>query len=74
MTGAWLWRCHPGLRGASRALKYTQDAPARNIAFLQVHTMGDVDETARLWKVNRTIHELVKDRVSGDSDTFSILT
>jgi len=26
--------------------------------------MGDVDESARLWKVNRTIHELVKDRVS----------
>ncbi|KAF8072025.1 RNA polymerase [Lyophyllum atratum] len=24
--------------------------------------MGDVDESARLWKVNRTIHELVKDR------------
>jgi hypothetical protein len=26
--------------------------------------MGEVDEIARLWKVNRTIHELVKDRVS----------
>ena len=26
--------------------------------------MADQDETARLWKVNRTIHELVKDRVS----------
>lgn len=26
--------------------------------------MGDVDETAKLWKVNRTVHELVKDRVS----------
>jgi hypothetical protein len=27
--------------------------------------MGDRegDETAKLWKVNRTIHELVKDRV-----------
>ncbi|EKM78671.1 hypothetical protein AGABI1DRAFT_114282, partial [Agaricus bisporus var. burnettii JB137-S8] len=24
--------------------------------------MGDVDETAKLWKVNRTIHELVRDR------------
>ncbi|KAF5366981.1 hypothetical protein D9758_003967 [Tetrapyrgos nigripes] len=24
--------------------------------------MSDVDESARLWKVNRTIHELVKDR------------
>jgi DNA-directed RNA polymerase I, II, and III subunit RPABC1 len=22
------------------------------------------DDTAKLWKVNRTIHELVKDRVS----------
>lgn len=28
--------------------------------------MGDVDETAKLWKVNRTVHELVKDRVSSD--------
>lgn len=26
-------------------------------------TMGDVDETARLWRVNRTVHELVRDRV-----------
>lgn len=26
--------------------------------------MADQDETAKLWKVNRTIHELVKDRVS----------
>lgn len=24
---------------------------------------ADQDESARLWKVNRTIHELVKDRV-----------
>ncbi|TFK40240.1 RNA polymerase [Crucibulum laeve] len=24
--------------------------------------MGDVDETAKLWKVNKTIHELVRDR------------
>ncbi|KAL0579575.1 DNA-directed RNA polymerases II 24 kDa polypeptide (RNA polymerase II subunit 5) [Marasmius crinis-equi] len=24
--------------------------------------MGDVDESAKLWKVNRTIHELVRDR------------
>ncbi|PPR02620.1 hypothetical protein CVT24_002191 [Panaeolus cyanescens] len=24
--------------------------------------MGDADETAKLWKVNRTIHELVRDR------------
>jgi RNA polymerase Rpb5, N-terminal domain len=26
--------------------------------------MSDVDEAARMWKVNRTIHELVRDRVS----------
>lgn len=26
--------------------------------------MADQDECAKLWKVNRTIHELVKDRVS----------
>ena len=25
---------------------------------------GEQEESARLWKVNRTIHELVKDRVS----------
>jgi len=25
--------------------------------------MSDADETAKLWKVNRTIHELVRDRV-----------
>lgn len=25
---------------------------------------GDQEESAKLWKVNRTIHELVKDRVS----------
>ncbi|KAF8656865.1 hypothetical protein AX16_002412 [Volvariella volvacea WC 439] len=24
--------------------------------------MGDIDETAKLWKVNRTIHEMVRDR------------
>ncbi|KAG6850708.1 hypothetical protein H0H93_009866 [Arthromyces matolae] len=24
--------------------------------------MSDADESAKLWKVNRTIHELVKDR------------
>lgn len=28
------------------------------------YKMSEQDETARLWKVNRTIHELVKDRVS----------
>lgn len=32
--------------------------------FLFQTTMSDVDESAKLWKVNRTIHELVKDRVS----------
>ncbi|RDB25809.1 DNA-directed RNA polymerases I, II, and III subunit RPABC1 [Hypsizygus marmoreus] len=30
--------------------------------------MGDVDEAAKLWKVNRTIHELVKDRGFAVSD------
>ena len=39
-----------------------------------LHPMGDVDESARLWKVNRTIHELVKDRVSHDhSDTMGCI-
>lgn len=28
------------------------------------HVMADGDESAKLWRVNRTIHELVKDRVS----------
>jgi hypothetical protein len=32
--------------------------------FYALHFMSDVDETAKLWKVNRTIHELVRDRVS----------
>ena len=27
--------------------------------------IGGPDEAARLWRVNRTIHELVKDRVRG---------
>jgi hypothetical protein len=27
-------------------------------------TMSEQDESSKLWKVNRTIHELVKDRVS----------
>ncbi|KAG6832816.1 hypothetical protein H0H92_009435 [Tricholoma furcatifolium] len=30
--------------------------------------MGDIDESAKLWKVNRTIHELVKDRGYAVSD------
>ncbi|KAH8831310.1 DNA-directed RNA polymerase RPB5 subunit [Flagelloscypha sp. PMI_526] len=30
--------------------------------------MGDSDESARLWKVNRTIHELVRDRGFAVSD------
>lgn len=34
------------------------------LSFLFSFLMGDGDETAKLWKVNRTIHELVKDRVS----------
>lgn len=39
--------------------------------------MGDSDETARLWKVNRTIHELVKDRgfqVSDDEIHMDLAT
>ena len=35
-------------------------------------TMSEVDETAKLWKVNRTVHELVKDRVSNDWGTSKI--
>jgi hypothetical protein len=30
---------------------------------LPLFTMSDGDDSAALWKVNRTIHELVKDRV-----------
>jgi hypothetical protein len=33
-----------------------------NRAFLLL-SMSDGDDSAALWKVNRTIHELVKDRV-----------
>ncbi|KAI0346573.1 DNA-directed RNA polymerase RPB5 subunit [Trametopsis cervina] len=39
--------------------------------------MADQDETARLWKVNRTIHELVKDRgfqVSDDEINLDLTT
>ncbi|KAI0091349.1 DNA-directed RNA polymerase RPB5 subunit [Irpex rosettiformis] len=39
--------------------------------------MADQDETARLWKVNRTIHELVKDRgfqVSDDEINMDLAT
>ena len=36
-------------------------------------TMGDVDETAKLWKVNRTIHELVRDRVRPSLSLISTL-
>jgi len=38
----------------------------RSCKYFRTSFMGDVDETAKLWKVNRTIHELVKDRVSCD--------
>jgi len=34
----------------------------------RLNTMADGDETAKLWKVNRTIHELVKDRVRNALD------
>ncbi|KAM5538496.1 hypothetical protein V8D89_007829 [Ganoderma adspersum] len=40
-------------------------------------TVGDQEETARLWKVNRTIHELVKDRgfqVSDDEINMDLST
>lgn len=39
--------------------------------------MAEGDESAKLWKVNRTIHELVKDRVSTGYDSrrdLSVLT
>lgn len=46
----------------------------RSSAFFKVHSLvstttmadsvGGPDEAARLWRVNRTVHELVKDRVS----------
>nr|VWO95888.1 Transcriptional repressor TUP1 [Ganoderma boninense] len=40
-------------------------------------SVGDQEETARLWKVNRTIHELVKDRgfqVSDDEINMDLAT
>ncbi|KAI1797314.1 RPB5 subunit of DNA-directed RNA polymerase [Ganoderma leucocontextum] len=40
-------------------------------------TIGDQEESARLWKVNRTIHELVKDRgfqVSDDEINMDLAT
>ena len=34
--------------------------------------MSDSDESAKLWKVNRTIHELVKDRVSAQMMAYGV--
>jgi RNA polymerase Rpb5, N-terminal domain. len=53
-------------RNVARTRKFSENVCGfRSFKFLrQVFFMGDVDESAKLWKVNRTIHELVKDRVS----------
>ena len=40
----------------------TNGGGVTNRAFLLLF-MSDGDDSAALWKVNRTIHELVKDRV-----------
>ena len=34
--------------------------------------IGGADEAARLWRVNRTIHELVKDRVSEQRSSLKV--
>ncbi|KAJ7239241.1 RNA polymerase [Mycena rebaudengoi] len=36
--------------------------------------MTDPDETAKLWKANRTIHELVKDRGSDEDISMDLNT
>ena len=35
-------------------------------------SLGDQEEAAKLWKVNRTIHELVKDRVSAQMMAYGV--
>ncbi len=52
----WRWRT-----GATRSTDSTGGG-VTNHAFLLL-SMSDGDDSAALWKVNRTIHELVKDRV-----------
>ncbi|KAL0065255.1 hypothetical protein AAF712_007766 [Marasmius tenuissimus] len=42
----------------ARIVKRLEDYYRQNL----VYTMGDVDESAKLWKVNRTLHEMVRDR------------
>jgi hypothetical protein len=53
-----------GLAALSVPLSATRSfwGGVRNRAFLLL-IMSDGDDSAALWKVNRTIHELVKDRV-----------
>ena len=53
----------PGLlRGASVAQTRACDGRGLGL-FLTTMASNEDDEVPRLWKVNRTIHELVKDRV-----------
>jgi hypothetical protein len=49
------------VRGATGGTRSMQGR-SYNRAFLLL-SMSDGDDSAALWKVNRTIHELVKDRV-----------
>ena len=58
-------RCHVSYRAVTQQAGLQNNEDRRCKIFL-TSSMADVDETAKLWKVNRTIHELVKDRVSCD--------
>lgn len=65
VAGAWwrvIGRVYAPVFAFSRVLSRscrTSLASATTMA-----SAGDQEESAKLWKVNRTIHELVKDRVS----------
>ena len=47
----------------ARHERYPERNLSSNAHSACTHTMAEQDECAKLWKVNRTIHELVKDRV-----------
>jgi hypothetical protein len=55
LGGAIDLKSREGWRRAKSASGVTNSLP--------LFTMSDGDDSAALWKVNRTIHELVKDRV-----------
>ncbi len=60
-----IWRSHTLHTQESQAVGWTR-VPTRASGVTNnacQFPMADGDDSAALWKVNRTIHELVKDRV-----------